>query len=158
MEVALNDIKETLELVKMINVAIRRAKTHAVNIRYGRIPGFKPIAERSAHEEIIGLRIFTFVGAGFYSLRGGRSVEASLVLCGRGISRDGSIACVGSVIYSYSRCISRCVRPTLAAEAVACDSSIEVGLWHRALLSEIMFGFFFLSRCHMRACVSCIFP
>ena len=69
-----------------------------------------------------------------------------MILRGREISRDGAIKCMGSIIDSYSRCISRCVRSTLAAEAVACANAIETGIWHRTLITEILFGVFVDSR------------
>ena len=78
-------------LVKMINRVARQAKTREIRTRYGRIPGFTPMPVCVQKEDIFGLRIFTFIDDGFYSLLRDRRIEASLVFRGREISRDGSI-------------------------------------------------------------------
>ena len=143
---SLVESKDTLKLTKSINNVIKKAKPNEIKMSYVRLPGFKPLAECAQKMELFGLRIFTFSDAGFASLRGERSVEADLVLRGREIRRDGSISCRGTTIDPYARCISRCVRSTMAAESVACANSIEVGLRHRALLTEIPFGIFVDSR------------
>ena len=143
---ALNDSSKIMPLVRMINRVIKMSKCNEVLMRYGRIPGFKHLSACAQKEDMSGLRIFTFSDAGFASIRGEKSVEASLILCGKEVSRDGSIRCMGSIIDSYARCISRCVRSTLAAESVACANSIEDGLWHRTLIMEVLYGVFVDSR------------
>ena len=65
MTASLHDSREVLRLIKMINVAIRRAKVQPANISFGRIPGFKALDESICKEDLGGLRIFTFVDAVF---------------------------------------------------------------------------------------------
>ena len=139
---AVQDSKDIIRVVKLINQVIRKAKLNDVRLSYGGIPGFVPISQCENKLDLCGVRIFTFSDAGFATSKGDKSLGACLILRGRETSRDGSINCMGPIIDSYSRCISRCARSTLAAEAVACANSIEVGLWRRTLITELVFGFF----------------
>ena len=60
--------------------------------------------------------------------------------CGREVGRDGSIRCVGSPIDFYPRKTGRCVRATLASDAVAAENGIEVALRHHSAITEISSG------------------
>ena len=81
-----------------------------------------------------------FTDAGFSTLNYARSAEATIVVAGKEMTRDGSIVCKGSPIDFYSREIGRVVRSTIAAEACASANGIEVGLWHHAMLTELCTG------------------
>ena len=86
------------------------------------------------------IRIFIFSDAGYASLRGMKSVESVIVLGGQKRQRDGSIVCLRSPLDCYSRQISRVCRSAIAAEAVASANGIELGLWHHAIITELISG------------------
>ena len=135
---ALRNVLNASTLIKSINRAIKQAREEQHFISPGGISGCGPLQQRG---DMCGIRISAFGDAGYAAMRGDRSVEASAIICGREVSRDGSIRRDGSVIDTYTRCISRCARSTLAAEAVACANTIELSIWHRACVTEILFGY-----------------
>ena len=123
--------------VKSINRAIRKARDEHHFVSFGRIGGFGPLKRRSY---MCGIRAFAFSDAGYAAMRGGRSVESSVIICGGEVSRDGTTRCLGSTIDTYTRRISRCARSTLAAEAVACANTVGLSIWHRACVTELLLG------------------
>ena len=134
-----DDPPQVLAMVKLINRMIGILRGRVVELQYG---GFFDRKHEVTQEQLGSIRIFIFSDAGFGTLRGSRSVEAAIIVGGKEKSRDGSIICEGSSLDFYSRKIGRVVRSTIAAEAVASANAIEVGLWHHAILSEIITGKF----------------
>ena len=135
----LSDATLILGMVKMLNRIIGTLKSRVVEISFG---GFFDCRREVTREQLGSIRLFVFSDAGYGTLRGSRSVEAAIIVAGKEISRDGSIVCRGSSLDFYSRKIGRVVRSTIAAEAVALANAIEVGLWHHAILTEIITGEF----------------
>ena len=128
------DIALSSALIKSINRSIRKAREEDHFFSFGEIVGFVPLKNRT---DMRGIRIFAFIDAGYATMRGDRSVEASIIICGREVSRDGTIRCMGSIIDTYTRCILRCARSTIAAERVSCANTIELSIWHRACLTVL---------------------
>ena len=131
--------QQILGVVEMINRIINTLRNRVVEICFG---GFFDSRYEVTREQLGSIRLFIFSDAGCATLQGRRSVEAEIVIAGREITRDGSIVCRGTALDFYSRKIGRVVRSTIAAEAVALANAIEVGLWHHAILTEIVTGEF----------------
>ena len=60
--------------------------------------------------------------------------------------RGGSTLCEGSIVESYGRRISRCARPTLAAESIAIANCIDLALRHQIDVMAILFARFLDAR------------
>ena len=131
------DPKLILEMIRLTNRIIKTLKNTVVEIRYG--PFFSRSTEVT-ESLLCTLRLFCFTDAGYASLRDRKSIETAIFIFGKEVSRDGSIQCVGSPIDFYSRKIGRCVRSTIAAEAVSAANGIEVVLWHHSVIFEMISG------------------
>lgn len=88
------------------------------------------------------LQIISFSDAGFANLPMGGSTESHFIGIGRPLSRDGVIQCVFHPILRGARKIHRAVRSSLASEAIALCSTIDLTYWLQSILHEAFFGEF----------------
>ena len=128
---------EALRAIKMVNRLIRRAKAKPLGLVYGPMSRYPNGTKRS---DFAKMRIFATSDAGYASLPGGKSIESGLLIMCIEISRGGTISCEGSAVGTFPRRISRCARPNLAAEATAVAHTVELALWQRTAVGEIIFG------------------
>ena len=135
---AVKDSVLAASITKAINKVTSKAKNNDLFINYGRLSGFSSIKEKG---DMAGLRLFSRSDAGFATRRGERSIDHGLIILGREVSRDGSIICGGTIVGSVARCITRFVRSTLASEAAACANSMELCLWNRTCLADVLFNY-----------------
>ena len=139
--VRLNDssknVDDAIALTKEIHRIIRTAKENPLVIHFGKL---SLDSHASVSMRLAGIRLFVFGDAGFCTLPGQKSIESCIIVAGREQSRDGRIKCLGSPIDYYTKKISRCVRSTVAAESAAARNALELGMWHQASLSELIFG------------------
>ena len=124
-------------MVKEIHKIIRVAKDRAVIIRFGKLP---LAIDSSLTRRLVGIRLFVFGDAGYITLPGQKSIESCIIATGRERSRDGIIRCLGSSIGFYVKKIARCARSTIASESAAAGNALELGMWHQASLSELIYG------------------
>ena len=104
---------QVLEMVRLANRIIKKAKDTAVEIRYG---AFFPPIVRVSQSQLNPHRLFSYADAGYASLRDRESVETPLFIFGKENGRDGSIQCLGGPIDFYPRKIGRCVSSTIGQE------------------------------------------
>ena len=126
-----------MALTRGIHRVIRVAMENPAVICYGKLPLG---SDTSLKKKPTGIRIFVFGDAGFSTLPGQKSIESCIIVAGREQSRDGRIKCLGRPIDYYVKKIARRVRSTIAAESVAAGNALELGMWHQASLSELIFG------------------
>ena len=87
--------------------------------------------------QFLNWKLFVFTDAGFGTLVKNHSIESHVVVLGDVIDRDGIIKCHGLLLGHRCAKIHRVCRSTLAAEAHAAVSAVDVALWFQVLLTEI---------------------
>ena len=136
---AVADPSKASILIKFINKTIDEAKRNPITIWF--FPLCNPDqANKLPHSG--RLSIFAFCDAGFATLHGSSSIQATIIVLGVPKDRDGETSCLGHHIDCFSRKINRVSRSTLAAESVALADAVDISLWHKTLFTEIFFGVF----------------
>ena len=88
------------------------------------------------------LQLLVFSDAGYNSLPRSSSMECYYVRLGKPIRRGGAITCAAHPIHWAARKIKRCVRSSLAAEAVALATALDNAMWFQAVYYELWNGKF----------------
>ena len=125
-------------LAALYNKIVKFAKNHPRKIVYARRPGMD--SNIDPLEDLKNWKLIVFTDAGFGTLTQNHSVESHVVILGDVLSRDGIIQCHGMLLDHRCAKIHRVCRSTLAAEAHAAVSAVDVALWTQVLLTEIFSG------------------
>ena len=124
---ACESVTKAKALACIYNKIVEFAKNHPRNIAHDPFPGCES-GGISARESMQNWKLIAFTDAGFAKLTGSRSIEAHAMVLGDVIDRDGSIQRRGMLLDHRCAKRRRVCRPTLAAEAHAEVTSVDVAL------------------------------
>ena len=128
--------EKATHVMNLYNKIVKFVKNHPRKIHYCMFPTpFRP--EKTHPSSLLNWKLFVFTDAGFGTLSKNHSVESHVVILGDVISRDGVIKCHGVMLDHRCAKIHRVCRSTLAAEAHAAVTAVDVALWFQVLLIEI---------------------
>ena len=127
---------KAIQLMRLYNKIVKFVKNHRRKIRYSAFP--TPNVDSSARpSDLLHWKLFMFTDAGFGTLIKNHSIESHVIVLGDVIGRDGVIQCHGLLLDHRCAKIHRVCRSTLAAEAHAAVTAVDVALWFQVLLTEI---------------------
>ena len=128
--------EKAMQLMNLYNKIVKFAQNHQRGIRYSSFPLAKTDS-RIQPSSLLNWKLFVFADAGFGTLVRNHIVESQVVVLGDVISRDGTIERRGLLLDHRCAKIHRVCWPTVAAEAHAAVTAVDVALWPQVLLTEI---------------------
>ena len=142
---ACESVTKARALAGIYNKIVKFVKNHPRKIVYAPFPGCES-GGITALESMTNWKLIVFTDAGFATLAGSHSIESHVIILGDVIDRDGSIQCHGMLLDHRCAKLHRVCRSTLAAEAHAAVTAVDVALWMQVLLIELFTGRFDYAR------------